>query len=191
VVIEHAFISTMPPAELFAAAGAFLSERGFQAQAQAAFVMGGQWDALEMARGAPSAFKAKNIAEYPTRVRIEWDRGRVVVAARIDSKNEKQEKGIPRPVLPSQINLDRAKVIDALACVLSTITFSIEALLSRRDEEAADVEWTLLDKGLQKRALSRRSGINPMTIFFVIGGIVFVAIIVLIVILITNPFFFR
>lgn len=172
----------MPPAELFAAAGAFLSERGFQAKAQAAFVLGGRWDALEMARGAPTAFKAKNMADYPTHVRIEWDRGRVVIAAQVQSKNEKQEKGVPRLSLPSQMDLNSVKAIDALACILSTITYTLESLLSHRNREAAEHEWALLENGLAHRAQTRKGG--GKWVWIVVG--IAVLAIVLAVITISN-----
>ena len=88
MVIEHTFITTMEAADALRAASEFLTARGFSVNRESAFAVGGggggQWDTLEVTRGVKSAARAKSVAELPQRVRLEFDRGRVTIAAAIE-----------------------------------------------------------------------------------------------------------
>jgi len=184
VVIEHAFITTMDPAEAFATAGGFLSERGFRAEAQGAFTIGGGWNGLEIVRGEVTAAKARGVSEYPTRVRLEWDRGRMTIAAQIYAKNDKQEAGFAPLNSATRIDLARVKTAEAMACILYTIVQTLELLLSRRDPAAAGMEWAALDQGLQRRDAGRRKPIGPIAILLIVLGIV--AFLVLVIFVVTR-----
>ena len=90
MVVEHVFITTLDAPDALRAASHFLAQRGFVAQAQGAFAIGGgdAWNVLEMSRGKKNPRKAKSVVEYPQTIRLEWDRGRVTVAASSTSYRE-------------------------------------------------------------------------------------------------------
>lgn len=80
MVIELSFISTLPPEEVMQQAKVYLAARGF-----GRLPSGGRSDVLEMERGVHRAAKAASIVDLPQRVRIDYDRGRVSVAASIEA----------------------------------------------------------------------------------------------------------
>src|SRR4051794_16092301 len=92
MVVEHIFITTLEAPDALRLASQFLNARGYIASAQSAFAIGGGggWNVLEMTRGKKSAAKAKSVIEFPQTIRIEWDRGRVTVAASSTSAHEQQ-----------------------------------------------------------------------------------------------------
>jgi hypothetical protein len=79
MVIDHQFISTLDAGEVFGFAEAYLSTRGFRRSGTESE----RW--IEFRRGVTASGKAKSITELPQRVRIEFDRGRVSVAAQIEA----------------------------------------------------------------------------------------------------------
>ncbi|HEX8341609.1 MAG TPA: hypothetical protein VF624_11925 [Tepidisphaeraceae bacterium] len=82
VVIEHAFVSTRPQEYVLAAAEAYLRARGFEPSPGGEGAAAGR--AFEMRRGESKAHRARTIAGLPQRVSVEYDRGRVAVAATIE-----------------------------------------------------------------------------------------------------------
>src|SRR5689334_21573109 len=90
MVVEHTFITTLSAPDALRLASQFLSQRGFVATAQEAFAIGAgdAWNVLEMTRGQKKARRAKSIVVYPQTLRLEWDRGRVSVAASAISYQE-------------------------------------------------------------------------------------------------------
>jgi hypothetical protein len=94
MVVEHSFITTLEAADALRTAAQFLNARGFEAVSEGAFTMGpSAWNALEMTRGTKKVRKAKSVIELQQQVRIEWDRGRVSVAASALSPQEAQATG--------------------------------------------------------------------------------------------------
>src|SRR6266550_777518 len=91
MLVEHAFITTLEASDALQLASRFLNARGFEAVAQNAFALGpGGWNVLEMTRGKRKAQRAKSVVDLPQQVRLEWDRGRVTVAASALSAMEAQ-----------------------------------------------------------------------------------------------------
>lgn len=84
MIVEHAFVTTMEASEALQLASAFLTARGFEAASQGAFAVDGLWTSAAFRRGQAKARRAKSIAELPQQVHLEWDRGRVTVAASIE-----------------------------------------------------------------------------------------------------------
>jgi hypothetical protein len=84
VVIEHVFVTTLEAPDALRLASEFLTSGGFLVQGQPGFQLGG-WTSLEVARGKSNAARARSIEDLPQRVKVEWDRGRVTVAAYIQA----------------------------------------------------------------------------------------------------------
>src|SRR3954452_20642571 len=84
MVIEHQFVTTMEGSDAMRAASEFLTARGFAVKGQNDFAVGGGWTTLEVIRGKSNAARAKSIAELPQRLRLDYDRGRVTVAATLE-----------------------------------------------------------------------------------------------------------
>ena len=93
MVIEHEFVTTLPPAAALAAAQRLLSDRGFSrdgASGESAFPVaaaGGDapaWADLEMRRGKKRPTQVKAFADLPQAVRVEVDRGLVQLAAVVE-----------------------------------------------------------------------------------------------------------
>ena len=82
MVVEHIFVTTLESPEALSAASAFLQAGGFAAVSESAFRLDGGWTTLEMQRGKKRG-RPKSVADCPQQVRLEWDRGRVTVAASI------------------------------------------------------------------------------------------------------------
>ena len=81
MLVEHTFVTTMEAAEAMQAASAFLQEFGFVAEAERAFQVDAVWNAIEMKRGSSKPRRNLPIRDWPQQVRLEWDRGRVEIAA--------------------------------------------------------------------------------------------------------------
>ncbi|QOV88084.1 hypothetical protein [Humisphaera borealis] len=173
MVIEHTFVTTMPVGQALTTAGEFLSARGFQAQAETAFTMGGAWQAIELLRGKAGAGSAKSLSELPQRVRLEWDRGRVVVAASIYPKNDKHQKNHVTLLDPTTSDIAAVKVPEALGCLLFTVVRSLELLLAQRNPEEAANTWQAMEAGVARRAVADRQRLksyrNRLLVIFGVG----------------------
>src|ERR1041385_7975041 len=83
MLVEHTFVTTLDAQAALSAAADLLTSRGFVAQKSAAFQMGGGWNDVEFDRGRTNAARAKSMLELPHHVRMEFDRGRISLAASI------------------------------------------------------------------------------------------------------------
>lgn len=106
MVIEHSFVTTLEAPQALALAAEFLAGRGFVNAEGSAFAVqpvavapgqpmpvvplssgpatpAGGWNSLEMKRGVKNPARAKSVAELPQVIRLEFDRGRINVAASI------------------------------------------------------------------------------------------------------------
>jgi hypothetical protein len=93
LIIEHVFITTLEGAEAMRLAAELLGRGGFAALPAAGFApvsapgspgsVGSADRSIDMSRGRPAG-KAKSVGELPQRVRVDFDRGRVTVAASIE-----------------------------------------------------------------------------------------------------------
>ena len=179
MVIEHIFITTMESPEALTAASNLLREGGFAVLNNGAFQMGG-WTDLEVNRGKKNVARAKDVTECPQQVRLEWDRGRVTVAASITTRPRHTKAfawsrkigGVAFP--PSKV----PKKERAYADLLTVITRSVELLLAqRRSQEEARREWAAVET--QMKADSRRTRRRNAILGFSILGI-FIGLLILI-----------
>ena len=151
MVVEHVFITTMEAPEALQAASQFLARRGFSARPQEGFAMGagGAWNVLEMARGTHNPRKAKSVVQYPQTVRLEWDRGRVTVAAASTSYQEARSDYMGRR--------NKGKVAQWQQQVLVGLVTQLQNLLEgRMDPEQLAATWTAEEDELHERDRRRR-----------------------------------
>lgn len=173
MVVEHTFITTLEAQPALERAGALLSSRGF-AHAGTRYGSDAQ---LHMNRGNAKAAKARSVTELPQVVRIEWDRGRVMVAASIEASptwgGASSWGGIS----------ERPQKMTLHTRLLTAIANALEAVVARDlpvNEAAA--EWDHVERDVAEAAAeharrSRRRMIILWSILaIIIGAIVAVTI---------------
>jgi hypothetical protein len=166
MVIEHVFVTTLEAAEALRLASEFLTARGFAVQGQNAFQMGG-WTTLEVARGKQNATRAKSIEELPQRIKVEWDRGRVTVAAYIQAYARATfgvGSGLELPANSPKVRLH--------AQLMTAIVQGLELLLAhRRPAGEAYVQWdgvgAFVAEDARRRRRRSRTAITILVLIFV------------------------
>jgi hypothetical protein len=84
MVVEHTFITTLESHDVIRMAWELLISRGFGPLPPQEMALRPQGpNVVELRRGRERPDGAKSVLELPQFVRVEWDRGRVVVAASI------------------------------------------------------------------------------------------------------------
>ncbi len=84
MIVEHSFVTTLEAPDAMRVATDFLQECGFTAEAQGAFQVNDQgWKTLQFRRGKRKPSQARAFAELPQQLSLEWDRGKVDMAASI------------------------------------------------------------------------------------------------------------
>jgi hypothetical protein len=170
MVIEHVFVTTLEAPDALRLASEFLTARGFVVQGQTAFQMGG-WKTLEVARGRKNAARARSIEELPQRIKIEWDRGRVTVAAYIQAYHRASfniGSGVELPANSPKVRMH--------AHLMTSIVQGLELLLAHRqpmDEAARGWDSAAAVAAEDARRRRRRSwikwGVVLAFIAFLIG----------------------
>lgn len=175
MVIEHTFITTMPPGQAMSAASALLASRGFVNAAGAEFLVDGEWKSLEMRRGEASPRKAKSIPELPLSVRMDYDRGRINLAVSMPAYRQSfwtvgGEYAPESPKARHHVQL------------LLNIAGSLEALLAPSpDQLPVGAEWTALERHLIQdgRARHRRRGmVLYLAILFAVAMVVLLIVVI-------------
>ena len=176
MVIEHTFVTTMESAEALTAASNLLRDGGFTVLNNGAFQMGG-WTDLEVTRGKKNLARAKDASECPQQVRLEWDRGRVTVAASITPRPQRSRSfvwgGVVGGVAYALSNAPKKEKV--YADLLMVITRSVEMLLAQRlPQEEARREWLAVETQMQAdaRRARRRATIIWLSILGVIVAVV-------------------
>ncbi len=149
-------------------ASEFLTANGFAVQGQGGFQLG-EWTSLEVARGKANAARAKSIEELPQRVKVEWDRGRVTVAAYIQAFAGRQSFQIGSGTeLPP--NSPKARLH---AHLMMAIAQGLESLLAfHRPAEEAIGPWQAVSAEIagdaSRRKGRRRTGLAILVIALVL-----------------------
>lgn len=170
MVIEHTFVTTLEAGDAMRLAADFLSRHGFVTDGQNAFQIGQtEWTSLEMHRGKTSIRRCAGVIERPQKVRVDFDRGRIVVAAMIESRRRSFWTGVGGELTATS---PKGK---PYAELLTTIVTGLEQLLSQQ-QPLAEVTptWDHLDLQLidLTRGARRRSRIIlSIAILFVVGAI--------------------
>jgi hypothetical protein len=84
VLIEHVFVTTLDAGDAFRAASEFLARGAFVLSDGQPASPDGAVRVLDAARGKRNAARALSVPDLPQRLRLEWDRGRITVAAAIE-----------------------------------------------------------------------------------------------------------
>ena len=174
MVVEHVFVTTLEAPDALRMASEFLTGGGFAVQGQNAFQLGG-WNNVELTRGKVNAARAKTIQDLPQRVRIEWDRGRVTVAAYIQAFGHgtwSVGSGVELPANSPKVRLH--------AQLLTAIAHGLELLLAyHRPPEEAYRAWqqvaALIDEDARRRKRNSRLLIIVLVLLF--AGLIGLAIV--------------
>ncbi len=127
MVIEHTFVTTYAAADAMGAATAFLSGLGFEHSAPVAFEVGRpEWNCAEMRRDPNRSVGKLAAIDVPQTIRIEFDRGRVVVAASVESTRRSFWTGTPREMPAASPKL-RPRVE-----LLMTLLVALERILAQQ-----------------------------------------------------------
>ena len=185
MLIEHTFVTTLPSETALALSSDLLGLGGFTAESNAGFDLagGGGWTALQMRRGKKSANRAKNVADAPQRVSLQWDRGRVSFAGVIDppaNRNTVLAFGLIGLLLAAQSRRG-GKRDRPYADLMLSIAQSVEDVATGKLElEPAADKWLKLEQGFREKAAKarRRS--------YIYLGIFLAVVIAFIVILVMN-----
>jgi hypothetical protein len=149
MIVEHVFITTLEAPDALRLASQFLATRGFEAIAQGAFAMGPQgWNVLEMSRGKKNPGKAKSVVQFPQQVRLEWDRGRVTVAASAMSLVESRATTVGKL---------KGKPLERQREMLMAIATQLEHLLAiRREPHDVIAAWSQIEGEIDQRDRAHR-----------------------------------
>lgn len=153
MLVEHTFVTTLELDETFTAARGFLENLGFE------ITPGDQEpSSLEMRRGRFKGGNWGRVSESAQFVRLDFDRGRVTVAASVH---------------------ERRKANRAYTALLSALTRALERVLVEfAPTSEARAEWDEADREVEHRAARRRRWIN-----FGVGClIVFVVFVVVLIV---------
>jgi hypothetical protein len=160
MVVEHTFITTLEAEPTMRAALAFLQQFGFVPGGPGGFRLANDpWTSLNVRRGKSSVSKAANAVELPQTVRLEWDRGRVTVAAAMELPNK-------------QLPIHQSMLIN--------ITLALEEILARHlppemaGQSLRHMEALLVDEARRKR---RRRTTTLIVILVLVVALVTFAIV--------------
>jgi hypothetical protein len=180
LVIEHTFVTTLDSHDALALASDMLSRRGFESEGESGFQLGEGWTTLQMRRGKKSASRAKSLAECPQQVRLEWDRGRVSVAAVMEPWTRRRSFAIG-PSIGGDVSITRNKkgTKDATDLMFALANGLERLLAEHQPAEEAIQEWaTLEDAKVEQARKSRVRSWIFLGIFFaiIIGFIIFAVV---------------
>jgi hypothetical protein len=172
----------MESQEALMSASNLLQAGGFQVVNNNAFQVGG-WTDLELSRGRKTAARAKDATQCPQQLRLEFDRGRVNVAASITPNTRRGRSfmwgGVIGLLAYSLSNVSKNEQVHAGLMVV--ITQSIERLLAfRQPPEEARREWAEVETQIvaAARKARRRSLIVALVIIFLFVALITTVIIV-------------
>jgi hypothetical protein len=159
VVVEHSFVTTLESADALRRASDFLKLHGFEALTGGAFQIGqAGWTTLEMRRGRRNAARAKSISQLPQSIRLDFDRGRIIVAASITPSSIWGGSSWTR----IGFGLDRgvpevAKKMRVHADLLTAIANGLELHLAKGVQAPiAAAQWSAIETYIQHLARKRR-----------------------------------
>lgn len=129
MLVEHAFVTTLEAGPALEEATMLFKSLGFEMEEQS--------DRLLVARkGVKNAARAKSAAELPQRIRLEFDRGRIQLAATIEEHRKVGD--LHRDLLLAMVNLlesrlaKRTPLAEAMAPWQALVEKSARAAARRR-----------------------------------------------------------
>jgi len=175
LIVEHVFITTLDAPEALRLASDFLMAAGFRVPQDHAFSQAEPRTKLDAVRGVENAGRAKSIDQLPQRLVLEWDRGRVTIAASIEwfapgafRTGSAKEPPPHSPKVRPHIELVHGLVV------------ALEALLARRvPMEEARRPWAELEARLRADSIRQRRKRN-IVLWSVVGGIFFLFFLIIV-----------
>lgn len=161
MVVEHSFVTTLDAPDALRTAADFLRTFGFEAQTETAFALDQQWKALEVHRGVLKGRKSRAVNEWPQMVRVEWDRGKVDVAASMSVPSRRASWNVELGAGSRATKKDERLMQQMLVLIARTL----ELLLAQRlPPEQARVEWEQLEARYREQAARDRRRSRIITI---------------------------
>jgi hypothetical protein len=129
MVVEHTFITTIEGHDALRMAWELLVSRGFAPlPPPEAAQRPHSANAVELRRGRENPDRAKSVVELPQFVRVEWDRGRVTVAASIAPRTAWGRQYSPGSIVSKSMSAREPDQENLLLAVVA----SLELLLAHR-----------------------------------------------------------
>ena len=129
MVVEHTFITTLEGHDALRMSWELLVSRGFVPLPPPEAALRPQSpNAVELRRGRENPDRARSVVELPQFVRVEWDRGRVTVAASIIPRTAWGRQYSPGAIVSKSMN---AREPDQENLLLALVA-SLEMLLAHR-----------------------------------------------------------
>ncbi|MFI5378138.1 MAG: hypothetical protein ACHRHE_02420 [Tepidisphaerales bacterium] len=175
----------MEPAAALALAARFLNEGGFVGDSTAGFALAqSQWTTLDMRRGKQNPARAKSVSELPQRLIIQYDRGRITIAASITASYVwGGQRGFNVGFGISTAAESPRKMAMHQRLLLGIINGLDRLLAGNQTPEASRVEWLAAEAEIAAAARKRRTRniiIGSIAVFF------FIAMIALLIISVTS-----
>lgn len=151
MIIEHVFVTTLEADPALQLAADYLQAGGFAFQPTAAPAARSA-RAIEVTRGKKNAAKAKSVDELPQRMHVEWDRGRVTVAAAIEYFEQGAFTGSSKREPPPESPKVRPHVE-----LMHAVVWGLEAMLVHRTPlDTARQPWAQAEARLREEARRKR-----------------------------------
>jgi len=180
MLVEYSFITTLEAIDAMRLASEFLTGRGFLVERSNAFALdGGGWNALEVRlEKRKGKARTKTAVDLKQVVRLEWDRGRISMAA-LSLLAPGINTGLStRPSRDKTFEADQRQLLLAIARAMELVVGG-----QRPDQGAA--EWDRAEQEVTAQAATKRRRNQPLIIFVVILAVI--AIIVAIIGIATSP----
>jgi hypothetical protein len=173
LVVEHSFVTTLSGHDALSTATTLLSRIGFAADSQGGAVANEvEQMSIQMKRGKKTVRLASSPLEYPQRIRIDWDRGRVVVAASIETLLDSQQLRLKKEFWEAIARKHSAPML-ALATGLEDV------LSGHREPDAVLQGWLALEEPIRRQAEKRRRVIRMIMWIIVVLFVGLIAVCVL------------
>ena len=154
MVVEHTFITTVEGHDALRMAWELLVSRGFgPLPAAEAAQRPPVHNAVELRRGRENPDRAKSVVELPQFVRVEWDRGRVTVAASITPRTAWGRQYAPGAIVSKPLSAREPDQENLLLAVVG----SLEMLLAHGRAPAEcvagldQIQYQLVEMARRKR----------------------------------------
>lgn len=176
MIVEHEFVTTQGQETALAAAAAFLGAGGFMREHGASASDQTQSPMLDLRRGKKNAARARSVSELPQRLILQFDRGRITIAASIVANHVWGGRSRWHVGLDLATAGETPQKMRMHQRLLLGIVQGLEKLLAEnQSDESARVEWLAAEVEIMQAARKRRKQ-------NIIGGIavlVFVCVIVI------------
>jgi hypothetical protein len=125
MIVEHTFVTALPVEEAFAVVEKILEPLSFSRKLESGSVR-------EWKRGKEDAERATRLNDFPQQVRMDFDRGRVAIAASVD-QGRRPHKLPPLLMVALTLAAERALVLRQPTPEASEDVLRLQEKITRRD----------------------------------------------------------